>query len=36
MLPNCRNFKIKLGGWDKLADLFGIKLKEKPIIEFEP
>lgn len=35
-LPNCRNFKIKLGGWDKLADMFGMKLKEAPILEFEP
>lgn len=21
-IPDCRNFKIKLGGWDKLAELF--------------
>lgn len=35
-LPNTKNFTIRLGGWDKLADLFSLKLKEPPVLEFEP
>lgn len=35
-LPNCRDFEIELQGMKPLAELFGIELKETPIIRIEP